>query len=149
MLIIGAFKYSIELEEALGELENNGISRKHILAVPMNTYVGTSIDFISESHDFYSKGIEVGMACATACSVIGTSMGFVLRWGPIIWGLTAAFIGFIIGFGLYFFFYKSAHRNLSKELPEATIIVQCSEEHSNLVMEIMWKYDVLTIGQVS
>lgn len=147
MLIVGAFNYSIELEEALKELENNGICRKHILTVPMNVYSDTSKGFISESHDFYAKGFEVGVACATACSVIGTSIGFILKWGPIIWGLTAAVIGLIIGFGLYFLFNKNVHRNLSKKLPEVTVIVQCSEENSNLVMKIMWKYDVLNIGR--
>jgi hypothetical protein len=48
------------------------------------------------------KAIEVGMACATGFSVLGASAGFVLAWGPVIWGLLAACFGFGIGFGLYF-----------------------------------------------
>lgn len=149
MLIIGAFQHSIELEEALAELEQDGIYRSHILAIPMNIYPGDSKESLEEFHDFYSKGVEVGIACATACSVVGTSAGFRLNWGPIIWGLIAAFMGFVIGFGLYFFFNKYSRLSDSKRFPEVTIIVQCSEQAADSVIRIMWKYEALKIGKVT
>jgi len=147
MLIFGAFEYSLELEEALGELERSGIKRKDILAIPMDTYLGSSKDSINEAHDFYSKAFEVGAACATGCSVIGTSIGFILNWGPIIWGLIAAAIGLVVGWGLYFLFHRKAHRSFPKRIPEVIIVVKCSKEQSDLVMEIMGQYDVLTMGR--
>lgn len=103
--------------------------------------------FISKARDLYYKGIEVGMACGTAASVVGTSVGFILTLGPIFWGLAAGFIGFAIGFGLYIFTKKGSHRHLPKTLSEITVIVQCTEEQSNLVTETMWKYRVLTVGR--
>jgi len=37
------------------------------------------------------------MGLGTAFSVVGTSVGFRLAWGPIFWGLVSAIIGFILG----------------------------------------------------
>ena len=147
MLVIGTFEHSIELEQVLAVLEHRGISRKHIMVVPMDTDPKTSTLFTGKSQDFYYKGIEVGVACATASSVIGTSIGFILALGPVFWGLAAALMGFAIGFGIYAFARKGNLRRLPKKLPEITVIVQCMEEQSLLVEETMWKYSVLTVGR--
>lgn len=148
MLVIGTFEHSIEVEQALGVLEQNGILRKEILVVPMETDPTTFAQYISKSRDRYNKGIEVGMACATASSVIGISVGFVLTWGPILWALITAFAGFAFGFGVYLLKNKGDYRHLPKKLPEITIIVQCTVEKSLHVMETMWKYGALTVGSI-
>ena len=88
------------------------------------------------------------MACATASSVVGTSVGFILKWGPIFWGLLFALIGFTIGFGIYLLVKKGTYRNLPNKLPEITVIVQCEEEKSIIVIENMWKHRVLMVGRV-
>ncbi len=147
MLIVGTFEHSLELEQVLALLEQRGISRKHILAIPMDTEPKPPIKFIARLRDLHSKAIEVGMACATGSSVIGISLGFILTWGPIIWGLLAALIGFSIGFGIYVLINRGTYRHLPKKLPEVTVIVQCPEDQSMLVMEIMWQHRVLTVGQ--
>lgn len=149
MLVIGTFEHSIELEEALVVLEHNGISRTHILVVPMDTDSTPPSQYIGKSRDRLYKGIEVGMACATASSVIGISIGFVLTWGPIIWALIFALIGFAIAFGIFMLTNMNSHRHLPKKLPEITVIVQCLEDQSILVMETMWKYRVMTVGRAS
>ena len=147
LLVIGTFEHSIELEQALAVLEHSGISRNHILVVPMDTDPTPPIQYIGKSRDRYYKGIEVGMACATASSVLGISIGFILTWGPIIWALIFAIFAFAIGFGIIQLISKDNHRHLPKKLPEITVIVQCSEVQSILIMETMWKYRVLTVGR--
>lgn len=147
MLIIGTFEHSIELEQALGELEHNGIPRSHILVVLMDAHPNISGRFINKSNDFYSKGIEVGLASGTALSVVGTSMGFILKWGPIIWGLISAGIGFFTGLSLYALANRNTHRHLPKKINEVTVIVQCGESQSLEIMEIFRRYRVLTVGQ--
>jgi len=113
----------------------------------MDMYPQSPTQFLSKSHDLYYKGIEVGVACATASSVVGTSVGFILTLGPIFWGLMAGFIGFTIGFSFYILSRKGIGRRLPKTLPEIIIIVQCPEDKSTPVMEAMWKYPVLTVGR--
>jgi hypothetical protein len=148
LLVIGTFEHSLELEQVLAVLEHNGIARKHMLVIPMDTEPTPPVRFITKTRDLYAKGFEVGIACATGSAVIGTSVGFVLPWGPIFTGLIAAAIGFAIAFGIYLHLNKGTHRHLPEKLPEITIIVQCLEEQSIFVMESMWKYRVLTVGRV-
>ena len=147
LLVFGNFEHSLELEQALAVLEQNGVSRRHIMVVQMETDPKSPLQYIGKSRDRYYKGIEVGMACATASAVVGISIGFVLTWGPILWALICAFVGFTIGFGIYLLANKNNYRHLPKKLPEVTVIVQCPEAQSERVMEIMWKYSVLTVGR--
>ncbi|MCX7711555.1 MAG: hypothetical protein N2484_17075 [Clostridia bacterium] len=146
MLVIGTFEHSIELEQALAVLEHGSISRSHIMVVPMDTSSKIPYQVLGKAHDLRDKGMEVGIACATACSVIGTSVGFVLPLGPVFWGLAAAVSGFSIGFGTYIFYNKNFHRHLPNKLPEVTVIIQCPECQSIQESEIMWKYGALTVG---
>jgi len=147
LLIIGTFEHSLELEQALAVLEHSGVPRKQIMVIPMDTAPKPPVHFVNKIRDLYSKAAEIGMACATASSIIGTSVGFILTWGPIFWGMFAALIGFAFGAGLYLLFNWGTYRHLPKKLPEITVIVQCPENLSVLVMETMWQYRVITVGQ--
>lgn len=147
MLVIGTFPHSIELEQALTVMEHSGIIRKYILVVLMDIEPNNPTQFMSKEHDLYSKSIEVGIACGTATSVVGASIGFVLKWGPVVWCLIFAFSGFAVGFGTSLFTKRGIRRNLPKILPEVTVIVQCHENQSIMVMETMWKYGALTVGR--
>ena len=147
MIVIGTFEYSIDLELLLANLGNTHIARKHIMVVPMDIDPKNPFVFNCKKRDLHYKGTEVGIAVATGCSVIGTSAGFILALGPVFWGLTAAAIGFLIGFGIYFFSHKpSNYRQLPSILPGIIVIVQCKDEQSGLIIDAMWKYCALTVG---
>jgi hypothetical protein len=147
MLVIGTFEHSLELEQALAVIENNDISQEKIMVVCMDLNPGNSQLLIAKSQDFINKCIEVGMASATAIAVAGTSIGFILTWGPIFWGLAFGFIGFCLGFIVYFFIKKDNYRHVPKKLPEIVVIVQCFEEQSIFVSQTMWKFKALTVGK--
>ena len=148
MIIIGTFEHSIELELLLANLENNHVARKHIMVVPMDIDPKNPFQVDSKRRDLYYKGIEVGIACATGSSVIGASMGFIMTWGPVFCALIASAIGFSIGFGIYLFFNKwSIYKNTPNKLPEITVIVQCEDEQSRLIIDEMWKYSALSVGK--
>lgn len=147
MLVIGTFEHSIELEECLLVVENTGISRQHILVIPMDTHPPPALEqYLASQSDRHSRGIETGMALATAASVIGTSVGFKLAWGPIFSGLTAAVLGFIIGFGLYRLTTEGTYQQQEK-LPEVNVIVQCNEDQSTLIVSAMWRYNALSVAR--
>ncbi|HZG15299.1 MAG TPA: hypothetical protein VE710_09785 [Candidatus Bathyarchaeia archaeon] len=148
MLIIGTFQQSIELEQALSVIENSGVPRDHIMVIAMDAKPDAPFQLMTKSHDPYSKAVEVGFATATATTVIGTSFGFILAWGPILCGLIAAIIGFVLGFGVYSMVEKKrSSPKLSQKLPEITVIIQCAEEQSHHIREIMWSYRALTVGR--
>ncbi|WP_134683746.1 hypothetical protein [Brevibacillus migulae] len=148
MLIIGTFQQSIELEQALSVIEKSGIPRDHIMVVAMDAKPDAPFQLMTKSHDPYSKAVEVGFATATASTVIGTSFGFILAWGPILCGLFAAIIGFFLGYGVYSIVEKNrSPQKQSQKLPEITVIIQCAEEKSHNIREILWSYRALTVGR--
>ncbi|WP_308636536.1 hypothetical protein [Paenibacillus silvisoli] len=53
--------------------------------------------------------VDKGMILAFMFSTIGASKGFVWRGGPVIWGITGAFVGFIVGTLLSWIIYVIKH----------------------------------------
>lgn len=142
MLIIGIFEQSIELEQALAEIENSSIPREHILVTFMDNDPKKNNFRAHSPHAF-----EIGISMATGCSVIGASIGFVLTWGPIIWGLIGAFIGFGIGLSAYYLVKKGKTQKKSTNR-EVTVIIQCNKEQAQHITNILWNYQALSVGQI-
>ncbi|MDF2963605.1 MAG: hypothetical protein K0S39_5340 [Paenibacillus sp.] len=151
MLIVCTFEHSVELEQALSVLAENGIHETQILAVPMDSHPNKSFAFASEASEQVHRAFEVGMACATACSVLGTSYGFILEWGPLIWGLTSALGGFGLGYGIYRYFFEPRNqkkRLKASRLPEVTVIIRCAANKYSEICKVLWRYQALTVGCV-
>lgn len=142
MLIFGIFEQSIELEQALAELENISISREHILVVFM--------DNNHKQHNYKEHSphaFEIGISCGTGGAVIGASSGFVLTMGPIIWGLIGAAIGFSLGLSASFLYKKmKAYPSQTRKTHEVTVVIQCQEDQANQISDVLWKYQALSIG---
>lgn len=147
MYVMSTFEHSIYVELALSALEKENIPKENILAVPLNnrTEERKLFDTIHRSDGL--SLFDLGMALATAFSVIGASVGFQLKWGPIIWGIIGAIIGFILGFliNLWFHIKKGKkQRKIRGETSELILIVYCDIEQASMVEKIIW--DNLAIG---
>ncbi|TYR81221.1 hypothetical protein FZC66_04995 [Priestia megaterium] len=137
MQIFSTFDHSSYLELAISLLESKGISSDHILAVPLEASMEeyTLFDTIHQSDGI--SLFDTGAALATAFAVIGASIGFMLKWGPIYWGLIGASIGFILGFiinYLYYRVYKKRQKQQTKN--EVILIVDCIPEQVDMVKNI-------------
>jgi hypothetical protein len=142
MLILAIFEQSIELEQALAELEGSLIPKEHIIVVFMDSSREKYHDSPMKPHAF-----EVGISMATGAAVIGASIGFALDFGPIIWGLIGAASGFILGVGTDLLFRKWKKQTSRKRKPqEATVIIQCPEDKIRQVSEVLWRYHALSVG---
>lgn len=149
MNLFATFQQSIEIEQALAELENSFVSTDQIVIIYMENEPA-QVQPTARTKEIHSNSFEVGMACATGSAVIGASIGFVLAWGPIIWGLIFVIIGFTIGYCLYYFRKKDKVITLrQKKEAEILVIIQCTEILVPPIKEIFWKYQALTVGQSS
>jgi len=95
--------------------------------------------------------IDIGMALATAFSVIGASIGFKLSWGPIYWGLISALIGFFLGFAIRLFIelvLKKKRRVLKGKHSEVILIINCQESQAELLENILWNHYALGVAKV-
>src|SRR5699024_9342708 len=97
MQLIATFMHHISLEMSIAEIKKKGIQKEDIFAIPLNTQPGKIKLFDTiEQADGVSL-LDVGLVLGTAFAVVGTSIGFKLYWGPIVWGLMAGLIGFTLG----------------------------------------------------
>ncbi|MBB3112986.1 hypothetical protein FHS18_005088 [Paenibacillus phyllosphaerae] len=152
MLVVGVFQITTELEQVLSLLEQKGMEREQMVAVPMDLDANDDTMDPIRSRDRKAGGFELGMGTATAFSVIGVSRGFILEWGPIVWGLIASGIGFLVGLALHLIIVRvtGAKREASANLlPEVTVLIRCQPERLDEVRKLLWQHQAISVGVVN
>jgi hypothetical protein len=150
MHVVSSFEHSTLLELAITDLEQQGIARERIIAVPLDHRSDQSMLFDTIHR---SDGIALmdGAAIAgTVGSVLGASYGFILEWGPIIWGLIGLAAGCVIGFSIDLAFNRKRLRrkNTSVATTEVVVIVECNKEQSRLVRDVLSRRHAIGIGML-
>ncbi|GAE28675.1 hypothetical protein [Halalkalibacter hemicellulosilyticus] len=141
MQVFSTYEHSTYLELCITELEQMGIDKESILAVPLDNRVEQRklLDTLhrADGVSLFDKGAAIG----TAFSVIGASIGFTLEWGPIYWGLIGAASGFILGFIIDYILFKVVHkrkRQIRGKTSEVILVVNCSKDQIEKVEKILW-----------
>ncbi|WP_202556779.1 hypothetical protein [Paenibacillus silvestris] len=140
------FQHTHFVELAISKLKENEID--DIYAVPLdNRQVDTKLFDTTHGMDGTSL-IDIGLILAMMCGTIGVARGFVLDWGPVVWGLIGSVVGFIIGF--VFDVIKTHHRRKkirTAKGSEVIIIVQCTNEQSQFVEMTLWNNMALGVAK--
>ncbi|WP_167751387.1 hypothetical protein [Lentibacillus salicampi] len=148
MYVMATFEHTIFLELGISALERQNIPKEHILAVPLNTRTEQRKAFDNIHQADGISLFDLGAALATAFSVIGASVGFHLEWGPIIWEIAGASVGFVAGFLIKFIMTRKAkHNHLKKtkgKISELILIIQCESDQVEMIENILW--DNLAFG---
>ncbi|WP_339185142.1 hypothetical protein [Oceanobacillus sp. FSL W7-1293] len=151
MQVYAALENSIYIEMAIATLEKNGIPKANIYAVPLDNRSEDRKLFDSLHNSDGTSLIDIGVALATAFSVIGTSIGFELAWGPIYWGLIASLIGFVLGVAIRLYtekVFKKRKRLLKRKRPEVILIIECEKAMAELVENILLEHLALGVAKV-
>lgn len=155
MFVTGSFEYNMHLELAISELEKKGIPREGIAAVLMDSRVEERkiIDTIHRADGISS--FDTAALLGTFCMLIGAIYGFILYWGPIIWGLIGLFGGAVIGFVGDIFLTrfiakfrgkKGATGSVGGKAVQVILIVECDDELKEKVKEVLWDNLALGVG---
>jgi hypothetical protein len=140
MQVFSLFEHSPSIELAIAKLEKEGFDREKIFVVPIDES-DENLKVFDSIHDADGFSfIDKGLAIATAFGVVGTSIGFKLEWGPIVWGLLSAFLGFLLGFlwdMLVIKFIKNGKRSERTILPLIILIVECDKEQVKQIEMIL------------
>jgi hypothetical protein len=84
--------------------------------------------------------------------LLGTVYGYVLKWGPIIWGLIGAIFGMLLGFLIKYAIVKKSRKGLDRGrsgiTSEVVVIVQCEESKWETVEQILWENTALGISKI-
>jgi hypothetical protein len=149
VLIAATFNYSNFVEVALLELEQNGIPKEKTLAIPLEQQAKNLavLDTIHRSDGL--SFIDTGGVTATIGMVLGVIYGFILSWGPIIWGLIGLFGGGAVGIAGDYLLTKRKLAGQKKDKgSELVLIVNCEKNQANLVEQILRKNTAFGVGKV-
>lgn len=150
MYIFSSFPPSIHLEKAISELEQSGLAGGNILAVPLAGRSGKPYLLDSAARTDRLSLIDGAAACGTAGMALGVIYGFVLTWGPIIWGLIGLFAGAVAGFGLDCA--RRPRRPLSRSGAADTVgvilLVQCNPSVAAAVEDVLWRNLAVGVGRL-
>lgn len=151
MQLFSTFESTQYVEMAISTMEKKGIHKEQIFAVPLDNRTEERKLFDSLHRSDGISLIDIGVALATAFSVIGASIGFKLAWGPIYWGLIGAAAGFIVGFLIRLVIelgIKKKKRVLQGKHSEIILIVECDESKAELIEEILWNHFALGVAKI-
>lgn len=148
MLVIATFENSIYIELAISTLEQKGILKEKIFAAPLDKRKEQRKLFDSIH---YADGIslfDTGAILGTCLMLLGCIYGFVLKWGPIIWGIIGALTGITIGILIKLWIVKKQKRGNAKIGSEIILMVRCDDSQLESVEDILWEHLALGITHV-
>jgi hypothetical protein len=149
MHVISSFEHSTYLELAMVQLEEQGIEKANIVAVPLERSNEQRRLFDTIHRSDGSSLLDLAAVFATIFSVLGASVGFELTWGPIIWGLIGVGFGAIMGFTLDVCLSKKVKRQNSKLKTEVILIIRCKETDFITVKKILFKNMAFGVGELN
>lgn len=150
MHVIGSFHYSTYLEIAIAEVERLGIENSRLIAVPLESKPSGRSVFDTMHRSDGASVLDLGMALGTAVSVVTASLGMTLAWGPVIWGLIGAFVGFAVGFVIDLALTRSRKLRLARKKrgAEVIVVVDCDELLAERVADVLWRHQALGVAVV-
>ncbi|HWR43493.1 hypothetical protein [Sporomusa sp.] len=151
MYIIATYNHSLYLEVAIAQLEEQGLGKDKIMAVPLKRQQSSGWIFDSINETDGASLLGGALAFGTATMVLATIYGFVWYWGPIIWGI----IGFFAGTSLWLVISiiamqkKRAQRitlTSRADCGEVVLIIRCEEPQAQFVKDVLLSNMALAIG---
>lgn len=136
----------------LEKLKSQGIGQENIVAIPIDRRVEKA-QVLDTIHRSDGKSL-VDAACISGVifMLLGSIYGFVLAWGPIIWGLIGLVFGLLTGFLLDLWLTRKEEKRTKTKYEKTTeviITVKCRDgQQGQMVEEIFWSHFALGIGRL-
>ena len=153
MYIISTFEQSINLELAVTGIESKGIPREKIIVIPMNKKMNKTKLFDSMLRSDGFSLVDLAAILGSIFMTIGTVYGFVLRWGPIWWGIIGLGFGLVIGLAIKLIKIKRNLKNpkyeVSEYSDEVVIIIECNKDNTEVIKDILWSNHALGVSELN
>ncbi len=138
--IISTFDHSPFVEMFIHDIETLGVPPKDIVALPLEN-LESQTHVIDSLHRVDGRSILDGaMVSATIFMLLGTIYGFILDWGPVIWGLIGIIGGFFFGLIIEIVFHKlkkSKLRLFTRPKSEVIIQVTCHASLQDKLINVL------------
>ncbi len=149
LYIISTFEHSVYLELAITAIQMKGIKKENILAIAMDKK-GEQRKLFDTMHS--SDGLsllDLPAILGVLFGVFGSVYGFILKWGPLLWGLIAIAIGFTVGLIIKLSMTKKySDRQKDKKGTEVVLIIECIESQMEIVKDLLWSNKALGVRKL-
>jgi hypothetical protein len=135
MYVVSLFKQTLQVELAVTALEQEGVPKKNLLAVPVEkTMPGRKI--FDSMHSATGESVfDLPMIFGAFVALLGCVYGFILAWGPVIWGIIGGVIGFGIGFYIKLLIVKK--KKTAARENEVVIFIMCDQNETEHVKKVL------------
>ena len=138
MYIISTFEHSINLEKAIMAVQTKGIEKQNILAVPLDKRGEEHGLLDSIPHADGLTLLDLSLMLGSVFMLLGAIYGFILTWGPIIWGIIGMFSGIGIGLIIKIIFTKKYTKwRWDKKTSEVVLIIECPENQTEAIKDML------------
>ncbi|MFP3125978.1 SoxR reducing system RseC family protein [Ectobacillus funiculus] len=148
MLVIATFENSTFIELAISSLEQKGIPKEQIFAAPLDkrTEPRQLFDTIHRADGF--SMFDTAAILGTCFMLLGAIYGYVLKWGPIIWGIIGAVTGLLVGFLIKLWIVKKGQGGSKKITAEIVLMIRCEDYQWETVEKTLWDYTALGMTRI-
>ncbi|HZK54833.1 MAG TPA: hypothetical protein VFC84_11645 [Desulfosporosinus sp.] len=150
MYIVSTFDDSNYLELAITAVQTQGIPKRNILDVTMDKK-GEEKKLFDSMHS--SDGLSLldfPIVLATIFCLVGSIYGFLLTWGPLLWGLIGMAIGFVVGLIIKFAMTKlEDNRQTNSKVKEVILLIECQETQAEMIKDLLWDHQALGVRKLN
>lgn len=145
MHLISVFQHSVYLELAIIDLEQVGIAKEKILALPLDKN-SPHPPSVRTTHQDGTSYVDLVFIFSMVCMLLGTIYGFVWTWGPILWGLIGMVAGALTGLAIELLISgMKVFRNSVKV--DVVVIVDCDDSQVETVEKILWRHQARGVAK--
>lgn len=135
--VVASFEHSPFVEMFIHDIEKLGVSPRNIVAMPLEN-VKSHTHILDTIHRVDGRSLLDGaMMSSTIFAVLGAIYGFVLYWGPIIWGLIGLAGGFFLGLLIELAVNKKKLKLISSPKSEVFLEVTCDASLQNQLIQAL------------
>ena len=138
MHLVSVFQHSMYLELAIIDLEQMGISKENIMALPLDKN-SPNRPSVQAAHQDGTSYVDLVFIFGMLFMLLGAIYGFVLAWGPVIWGLIGIVVGALIGLLIEVLIAGKKVFQRSGQV-DVVLIVDCQDNQAEAVEKILWSH---------
>ncbi|MCZ8521459.1 MULTISPECIES: hypothetical protein [Paenibacillus] len=148
MYIFATFELCIQMELVLTALEMEGIGKPGLMAVPLDQRREPRrlFDTLHSSDGFAM--MDSAAILGTCGMLFGSIYGYLLYWGPIIWGIIGALSGIGIGFLLKWIYLKRTGFEKRKITSEVVLLILCPDHKADVVEQLLWDHRAIGVAKL-
>ena len=149
MYVFATFVHSNYVELAITAIQMKGIAKDNILGVSMDKKREEVKLFDSIHASDGLSLLDLPILMATIFCLFGSIYGFLLIWGPVLWGIISMILGFSIGLFIKLMFNKKFnHRQRNEKATEVVVIIECNETQVEMIKDLLWDHHALGVQKL-